>query len=230
MKSFTVMLLGFLTAYTGCVRPLRTDAQHAPVGSALAVTLEVSCIDPAGSFGARGSGVIVGSRHVLTAAHVIDCLRDGVEGTVWGITGVLADGRRVEMTVDKIAKAADVARLVVFGTAEPFTAWAQFGPRPRLGATACVATGFPERLYHCGMVQKSDEADLPVMITLRVVPGNSGSAIYVRGQLVGIVTNMKQCGVGAECYGYGWHVESFRDVLDFPRAMPNIGSWEMPRP
>lgn len=145
----------------------------------------VSCLDATRN--RMGAGVAISPRHVITSRHLAEaCLPD--EATV--ILARTAVSGYVEVVVDGLAEV-DAARLVVVGTAEPFTAWAELADRgPEPVEPVCVAAwdfALATPLLKCGRASVG-LPDGTVVIGVRVIPGNSGSAVYdTDGDVVGLV-------------------------------------------
>ncbi len=197
---------------TGCATgpALRTAAQQ----RAAAVEVAVACLDasvptdPESGIPWRlqvGSGVLIDSRHVLTARHVVNC--DVI--TVLVLTAGDADS--IVARVDAVAPQSDLARLEL--DAPVAVVPAVVG---RADLVACAAMGHPVRLRTCGLIiqeRKTAMQDLGVQI--ESVFGNSGSALYdLAGRLVGIVTHKCR----TEGCTYGTAIEPRRWILVTPEV------------
>lgn len=174
-----LLLVGACACQQGDVkRPRDVLAQYES-----AVAIMVACED--GSIGG-GSGVLIDTRTVLTAHHVVDC--DGL----YLVEAV--DGSTVMAMRSRVAESHDLAwlRLATDLEIEP----ARLGKVPGLGETVCAASAVPQRARHCGEVQPggSRDADGDLYFAALVQPGNSGGGVYnVNGELVGIVTHLSLC-------------------------------------
>lgn len=159
--------------------PVRSQASQ----SASSVELLVTCMTRDGELdGWRGSGVIISSRTVLTASHVVKCDTDPL------VTGKLADGtgRAFLVEAQTPRSATDLARLRSL-TELPYTA-VSVGPPPGLGSTVCLDAAAPTRSRRCGPVVGNDGTWLRILAV--PIPGNSGSGVYdARGRLVGIISH-----------------------------------------
>lgn len=203
----------------GCLRPaVQTPAQPYTLDeqARAAVTIESLCIGDAFRAkttksavlgGGAGSGAIIGTYGVVTAAHVINC------PTGSPVVGVIDHtGRRRVADIAAIDYVHDVARLVV---REPFVdTHAPCFAAPRVSQLVSAYTGYPERASLHGRVTDVRMRDaswrrVDLGLDMHVVAGNSGSGIYDdRGCLVGVVTHsvdtLGLCALtGSFCEGYG---------------------------
>lgn len=151
----------------------------------------------------HGSGVIIASDYVLTAAHVTDCTGE--------MTLILqtSDGTLVKSSVVWEDLEHDLA---VVKTSEtlPIPTHFAIGIKPKNDSEICTQNGYPNRYRICGRVQAGTRDTPGRDIEYRGinVPGNSGSGCFdSRGQLVGVLTS----GTG----GVSWcsSLEQFRDTL-----------------
>jgi S1-C subfamily serine protease len=169
----------------GCVRGLHRSAARRESDARLAaVEVHAHCGE---NQDYAGSGVVVGPRRVLTAAHVIPC----VTGRALVID---ARGRVTPVRVEALLPWADLARLVASDPA-PFDGLppARVGPPPEVGQRVCVAPGYPARAWECGPVEVVGEfPPLSLWHRARTEYGNSGGGIFdSRGRLVGIITHKR---------------------------------------
>lgn len=174
-KSFAGLLA---LASLSCAHTGRYAGSAAETMFRSAVTIKVACLD---GTSARGGGVTVGSRTVLTARHVVEACRG--EPAM-----ILAND--VEVIVDETSEDADVARLLTTGVGEPFAVWATPAGAPALGQQVCTIAGDASvpRVAKCGLV--SERGESWVLVGLHTVAGNSGAPVFdAEGQLVGILTS-----------------------------------------
>lgn len=149
----------------------------------------------------RGTAVVIDERHAITAYHVAHC--------PFGqrVTGWLSTGRRVMLHVDREDEGADLARLEI-ATADNFgihVAPPVVGAA-RAGDGACSAAWGATR---CGVVGSSGAAIAGSWLT---VPGDSGSGLYVGGELVGIMVRqitLRGMSVGGEAAPLEGHADWF---------------------
>lgn len=178
------------------------------------LALLVQCTKGNAHWITMGSAVAISPRHLLTAEHVVDC--DG--GDPLAIMGMDRDGKTHELLVSKLGGAdLDVARLVVEGSGEPFRAWGEFGPGPKLGQVVCVVHARPRRGRKCGEVSEwrtgSGWAGAGSFeYEARTIGGTSGSGVWLRNHLVGIHVGGSH-GEGADHFSVGVHWGQFKDLL-----------------
>lgn len=178
-----------LVVLLGCVHALPGPAQlrALPDQSGTAVIVDVECDSESWEMGMRGgvgSGVVVTSRHVLTALHVAEpCF------SLPTVHVVFEDGTRWRMVVSKWL-AHDVALLERADAGQ----WDFTRPvvrEPHVGDPVCMVSAFPRFARTCGVVLGFTAS--PNRFAMRSgtsVAGNSGSAVYsTDGALVGIHSN-----------------------------------------
>ena len=196
-----------LTVTCGACLPHALMPTHLALGErdARTVSIERLCVDSdpfktgvmPGLSGGRGSGVIMDSRTILTALHVVECpyLRD--------IHVTTSTGKRVRATIDRSWPDRDIVRLIVdakdgFGDVAPLA----IGRPPEVGTVVCTASAVPERGESCGpMSGYSETPTCPsqkdgsgvwchdTLYDAIAISGNSGSGMYDEaGALVGILT------------------------------------------
>jgi S1-C subfamily serine protease len=192
----------------GCV-PLRQVPRTTRGQYEAAVRIDVVCITEKGGYMAGGSGVIVDSRHVLTAAHV--AADDGF--CAFDVTAF--DGSRRSMYVKTRLPGVDLASLEISTGVEPFTLPDMaFGPRPDIGERVCAATALPRFSHKCGEVEPYEKPPGDISLMMIVDHGNSGSGLYdERGQLIGIVIALVQCSNGQYCEGRAASLEGHIEDL-----------------
>lgn len=140
--------------------------------------------------GGIGSGVVLSTGVVITAAHVVEC--DGARL----VHVVTREGTKYAAEVAYVDATRDYARLKVRGLAAVSSV--VLAPT-HVGDSVCVVAAHPFRQRQCGTIQRIEWKKLPNGIvdlwsTARIVPGNSGSGIYNdKGELVGLATNKIPC-------------------------------------
>lgn len=170
-----VITLVVLISQASCVRLPHVDPQYrwAEQQRAAAVHVEVICGDKA----ARGNGVVISERHVLTAHHVVAC----EEIPIVHVT--LGNSDRHKVVVTKERPNQDIARLELmhagsFGLhiAPPILAqpW-----RPNENDWVCAVPYGKNEV--CGL------RVTPNMFGNRMAKGDSGAGVYDYGALVGLV-------------------------------------------
>jgi hypothetical protein len=158
---------------------------------AAAVMVESTCTSdehdpyPTGSI-TKGSGVVVGSRHVLTALHVVEC------PYIPQVRVTFPDGSWFFVVVEREYRGLDVARLEL-ATAEQWPIVPPIVAAPVAEEALCSSVVLPARGWSCGNVTLLHVGKHgSVMYTARTARGNSGSGVYdVAGNLVGIVTDQQ---------------------------------------
>lgn len=175
---------------TGCAPAPRPEALRGPKGQAdTVVRVEMFCLvtDPyvtgvTITSGGTGSGVMISSDRVITAAHVTEC------SYLADVHVTTADSRRFPVRVDKIDRAADLVTLHVPVPVDPIMA-PQIASPPRQGDEVWLRYAVPERGSTSGIVLGSDGDR--VAHTALTRHGNSGGPVYdAEGHLVGIVTTL----------------------------------------
>lgn len=162
-----------------------------------AVGIEVECADGKAW---RGTGVIVSSRTVLTARHVVDCGKVAAKSFVVKTLG----GKRHDMLVTWMHGKADTAMLMI----ESKTLFRRDERVPYVTApwqydqVVCRAAAVPYHGRFCGTVQGTYKGQ--VRYDHIGQSGNSGSGVFdVQGRLVGLHV------AGFQCRAFGFSSRYF---------------------
>jgi S1-C subfamily serine protease len=202
-----------LLALASCALPLAPQG-YATAPAAAQYVSAVRITSTCEGLTGHGSGVAITSRHVITAAHVVACTGDAL------ITATTRDGRTVSMSLDLAAAGADVVRLVVDGTRQPFRSWAEVTHRhPPTGEVVCIVAsseGHPP-VRRCGDAGGLVEGRL--LVAVQGFPGNSGGGVYDSdGRVVGVIQQ------GRADYAVAIPVQSWRALV--VREVPDLmGDW-----
>jgi S1-C subfamily serine protease len=191
-----------------CCTPRHTDAVRT-IGEehGAAVEIKAACNELPIAISV-GSGVIISTGDVLTAAHVvhpeITIVDEKGKRKIKPECAFAAetwDGKLYPMTVTKEWPEHDIARLTTF-VELPYTP-VTFADMPEAGEDACIVARRPWRTRRCGEVQFYREHNGYRHITgVLVQPGNSGSGVYdKRGRLIGIAVVLFTCANGQWCEG-----------------------------
>jgi S1-C subfamily serine protease len=191
LAGLLVLLLAAVATQTGCARPhlaqFTTASQQYDREDAT-VKIETEC--------GQGSGVLINTRTVLTAHHVLDCDKsDGKVQLVVRVTIVTRLGTRINASFDALDAERDLARLRL---ETPVTGAPTLRMRPaRLGEIECATFATPIRTSKCGVFEsRSNEryrGDI-VLKHMSVWFGNSGSPVWdASNNLVGIVVRLSWC-------------------------------------
>jgi S1-C subfamily serine protease len=154
-----------------------------------------------------GSGVLISSNRVLTAAHVVSC------DAALIAAGPSLDDMRIAH-VDRWSLDNDLARLKLdtpLSDIKPARTWGT----PRAGDVICGSTAFPEPSWSCGEVVDLEGSERNnVDHKAPTEHGNSGSGMYdSQGRLVAIMTQCytvadgvcgNQGGRATSLSGKGW--------------------------
>lgn len=158
-----------------------------------------------------GSGVLVSEDRALTNAHVVQC-PDGkgkhktLEASADGYTWISA-------TIEIMLPERDVARVMIAGNLEKwFTPVSMVEAKPGLGEELCADTMWPRANLKCERVQPSPISDLYTFGFVEY--GNSGSAVYWHGKLVGLISAALFCQSSFPCEGL------VEQVWDLPWLIP----------
>lgn len=145
-----------------------------------------------------GSGVLVASDRVLTAAHVVMCANDDEPPAI--ILAGPAPDRMYIAEIELLSLDRDLARLRFVDASvpdvRPARLWAPAGERTGV----CMSTAFPTPSWSCGEVSRVGDR---ISHGAPTAQGNSGSGIYdMQGNLVAIAT---QCfaTIGVGCNEFG---------------------------
>ncbi len=176
------------------VENLDTGVHRSPPEQALAaVAVRRRCGDGSG----WGSGVAVGGRYVLTAAHVTACAQRPL------LLVYLAGGGVREARVVRADKLADLALIEAEG-ADLVVGRPAIGPVPPIDAWVCSVAAFPKAGWSCGQVSAVSGTASGADVThgAEVRRGNSGAGVYDgAGRLVGVTVTMVSCGTPPEPCG-----------------------------
>lgn len=135
--------------------------------------------------GGHGSGFVVGKNRVVTAAHVVE----NVTGDT--VVVVFPGGRAGKGTVNRMA-AADLAVIDVdTGDAPPVRLSCGVSPKPgtpiTLYGNPLVARNIATFGYIAGKLIQGGPLDGYVPIDVRILPGNSGGAVFLDdGRVIGL--------------------------------------------
>jgi hypothetical protein len=144
-----------------------------------------------------GTGVIVSADRALTNVHVATCTH-GELSKLELRTG--ADRPWIQVTVEVLLPALDVARVKLESPVPEYFTPVQIGEAPELGETVCAANAWPRWSYKCGIVQPSPKGYFWVDMFAEF--GNSGSGVYYRGKLVGLLFAAQPCQDGVPCVAW----------------------------
>jgi S1-C subfamily serine protease len=196
LAGLLTLLAGLLIANSGCAYSSVLDGRAPMQRFEQAVQIQISCVEGTKAYRSFGTGVIVNSRTLFTAAHV-GALRPGAV-CVW--VAVMSHGRRYMVTPYVSIPKVDLASM---RSVEPFapTYPVTFG-RPAFAKHVCAATAFPMWMHRCGDVQTTEPPPGDLAHTIIVEPGNSGSGVYNDdGELIGVITHLTTCVNGQICGG-----------------------------
>lgn len=147
-----------------------------------------------------GSGIIINKYSVLTAYHVVSCI--SFSGNVLKEYNKLIEMhmgyRTYLMKILRQDMANDLVELVPeTGSLDLDLPLLQQPDIYNTGDPVCMMAAYPQVTIMCGAIQAV--YDTSVLITIPVIPGNSGAPLYDKfGDLIGIVTgycpNRSKCG------------------------------------
>lgn len=208
-------ILCFLVTTATCVSCVSTvDCSPlgvtAPQQHELTAQIKTTCIEPDADGELqlhlyRGSGVVVSSDQVITAAHVVQCGENGISWAPMKMT-VSINGIDHDATLEIVLPTVDLARIVTTSSwAFGSTAAVTVGGHPKIGQQACTSAAFPRWNYRCGEVQP-DNAPYPgqpsfMTVSMHTEFGNSGSGVWVDGKLIGILVTAQPCQDTSMCEG-----------------------------
>lgn len=207
-----ILALGFFTC--GCLSstPFR-GSTAASISDDYRASYRIRVLCKNGFY--TGSGFAVSPRHIVTAKHVAMCGNNDDEDAI----GILVEDythRLTPVTVDKLAKNDDAARLVVDGTDDPFKHYVKINlDMPELGDRVCSIGGDGNRVFlmrKCGEVVSEEEN--VIAFTIPIVPGNSGSGLRDDDDnVIGIVVrgNWKE---GEEHYGLAVPTHAVKELFE----------------
>ncbi len=199
LAGLIVLLLG-LFANAGCAHAGAFGGRDVQERYEQAVQITATCTAADGTTsGFYGSGVIVSTHALLTAAHVAS------EPDGWRCTweAEMSNGKKYAIHAGTVMHDYDLASMYV-ADGESFdpTYPVVFGDEPEYGARVCAQTSFPRPLIRCGEAQTKNDPPGNLTHTMLVEPGNSGSGVYDNdGRLVGIITHLFRCSNGQYCGG-----------------------------
>jgi hypothetical protein len=152
--------------------------------------------------GGKGSGVIVGRHHVLTAMHMAECQLGQLEY----LNINTGDGREHRAEVEFTLPDRDVMRLrTADDLTDKYFVPIEIGPKPDIGATVCEASATPVWTYRCGVAEPIafGGRNGDIRVDFKVEHGNSGSGLYdAQGRLVGIIVMLRVCEFDDVCQGF----------------------------
>jgi S1-C subfamily serine protease len=214
--SLLVFCVGVILLVAGCV-PKQLNVKGVPRVRAddqytYAVAIYTTCITKEGQIEmSGGSGVVVGPRHVITAAHVVDC--DGVVS----LKIESRDERKFSVLVNEVDKALDLALLELSDPKERLahSSVPRVTRPPRAGEMVCTMAMIPDISRRCGLVQwNRKEPPGDMAFDTLTVPGNSGGGVYDRfGNLVGIITHYVTLGNGQIAGGRATSLWQRKDLI-----------------
>lgn len=201
LAGLAVLLLAALALGTGCYLP----SQRFPVDQAsTAVKVDAFCLtsNPWGTHAVHlnmgfGSGAVLDSGHVVTAAHVPHCeyLTD--------LVVEMADGRMVRSRVAAESAEFDVAVLEPVGGDQYSEVDRPVLARVEMGMRVCAVHSSPSRGETCGFVDKIEGRGMDSTVHFKgdsgddIEHGNSGAPVYDdQGHLVCLVTRLSSMGGG----------------------------------
>jgi hypothetical protein len=181
-----IAFVAWALASGGCAARTQIVVTHlrSPIEAAsTAVAVKTEC--------GWGSGVLVDSRHVYTAHHVIAC---GKGRLAKKVRVELPNGSSYTATYDALDASRDLARLrLPRAIGVPTLTVARVKP----GQVVCAVTATPAREFRCGLVDVLKAPRVWGDVALKGMNlwfGNSGSGLYnTDGALVGIITRLYFC-------------------------------------
>jgi hypothetical protein len=183
-----LFLLFLLSCLSGSHPRTRPQQFHA------AVQIHIACKD--GKLGS-GSGTVVGPHRVLTVAHVpLGCEDELVSLTVNG-----GDQVRHKATLYSLVISKDLAMLSVADDLSAYVEDLDVGPMPEVGDEVCESSGSPRWTFRCGQVNSLNHDRQSFLVSMFTEFGNSGSAVYDHGLLVGLTDTEVDCQGNFQCLG-----------------------------
>lgn len=209
LRLFVVLLLGCISA-----QPLADSSPHKIPSDYLAtLRILVSC----GEGGGMGTGFAIDGKHALTAKHVVEC-KDNKSPIL--ITAFDVRNGTYVLKVDKLSENHDLAKLVIDPGLNPSTvAFPLFDiinfEEHGIGDTVCAVTGDNQVFMtrRCGEIIPTKNDTYAMLISIRIVPGNSGSALRDSyGYVIGVITR-GIWGGDNENIGYVIPIKHAKDLL-----------------
>ncbi len=209
LRLLAICLLGCFSAQ----QPLAADSPHKlPSDYLSTIRIIVRCEKGGG----LGTGFAIDGKHAITAKHVITCDDDKAPILIMATD---VHGNTYALKLDKVSKEHDLAKVVIDEKLNPSTtAFPLFDilnfQDYNVGDVVCTVTGdnlvFMTR--RCGEIIPSRD-NYAMLISVRVVPGNSGSALRDSyGYVIGIITR-GIWGGDNENIGYVIPIKYVKDIL-----------------
>lgn len=186
----------FCATCEACARPPSPRSLAAPTDNwqvVRSIRIDMKCGSLTGIAEWVGSGFVLDSTHILTAAHVATCMFADIEITLF-------DGRKGTAHVDRLWPERDLARLELDGGSFGVVVPLRFA-EPHMGEKLCSVSAAPGLIQSCGVFDRRyDMSCVPASLgdsqwcrdgrmLAFVWHGNSGSPVYdTRGNVVAVLT------------------------------------------